>query len=170
MDADSRARIASGVPALRAGRTDHAFPAIHRITAHDDHQLARQEMGADIHHPCGVWRSILRVIPALLLHELRRRLLALDAHTLQLRTPGCELRIPPQTGQHIRHPHLRRFPVHKRMRRVHTARSGRRHDVFGAEFTVDMGNILATDRPSYRAGRLPTDSKPYFAGKTCCSE
>ena len=27
-----------------------------------------------------------------------------------------------------------------------------------------------TDRPSYRAGRPPTDSKPYFAGKTCCSE
>ena len=39
----------------------------------------------------GFRRCLLRIVPAFLLHKFRGRLLAVDAHTDQLRAPSCKL-------------------------------------------------------------------------------
>ncbi len=71
------------VPALRAGRQ---LVALHsgqnrRGTPPDDKQH-RSQVGNNIHHTCNIRRSVLRLLPSVLQHQFRRRLLAVDAHSL----------------------------------------------------------------------------------------
>ena len=40
---------------------------------------------------CSIRGRVFRLVPAILFHKLRRSLLALDAHTLQLRASGRQL-------------------------------------------------------------------------------
>ena len=57
-------------------------------------------MGADLHHAGHLWRSLLCLLPPLLLHQLWRSLLAVDGHPVHLRSAGRQLRVSEQVGQH----------------------------------------------------------------------
>ena len=134
MAAHRRAGRGSRVPAVRPGRTDSSLRKKLPGTAPDDGELPRPQMGTHLHHSGGLRRSLLRFIPPVLLHKLRRSLLAVDAYTAQLRGAGIQLRIPPQERQPLRNPILRRPADVQRHCGLHSPWRGRRHVLLRRRF------------------------------------
>lgn len=86
-------------------------------------------------------RRILRLVPALLLHVVRRRVLCMDGDPAGVRHPGRGLRIPPQTGQRLRRKDIQRIPDDQRHRRPLLLGTAVGTLFTGANFTVDRLNL-----------------------------
>ena len=124
------ARGAAGLPAVRTGRTSDALhDRTHRNGTQPDRQLAGTEMGTHVHDARHVRRSLLRVVPALLQHELRRGLLRLDADPARIRHSGRLVRVPTQAVELSGRKDVQRLSDRQRHSGDFPARNGRRHAV-----------------------------------------
>ncbi len=81
------------------------------------HQLARAQMGTDVHHAGALRRCPVRRLSQVLFDELRRRLLGLDSHPLHLRRAGGQLRISQEARQPAGREDLRGTAVPQRLGR-----------------------------------------------------
>jgi len=116
----------AGLPDVRAGRSGAALhDRPHRRGAQHAGQLAGPQVGVHLHDARDVRRGVLRLVPVVLLHVVRRGVLRLDGHSAVLRHSGRGLRIPPQTGQRLRRTDLQRLPARQRRVRPAAHRHGR---------------------------------------------
>ena len=82
---------AVGVPAVRARRPNHDMVDTRCRQEVAYGQCAWPQMGTYVHHLGGVRRCVFRIIPALLFHQFRWGLLAVDADSVELHPAGGEL-------------------------------------------------------------------------------
>ena len=120
----------AGVSALCAGRAVDARVRPRPGAAHAHGQLAGAQVGVHVHHAGHLRGGVFRLVPAVLLHELRRRLLAVDAHLVQLCGASRELRVPHQGGQRVWHALLRHAAARERRAGPGAAGRGRGQHVF----------------------------------------
>ena len=88
-----------GFLAFRARRTVLAFhDRQNRITTKDVAQLDRAQMGVYLYDLGYFRRRVLRLLPAILVDQLRRCLLGMDVDTGLFRATGRILRVPVEKG------------------------------------------------------------------------
>ena len=159
---------AAGLPALRAGRTGTALlPRQDRGGTQHAGQFAGPQMGVHLHDARDVRRRVLRLVPALLLHLVRRRLLCVDDHSAEFRHTARRLPVPPQGRQRFRRKDVRCLPDDQRHRRSPAAGHSRRDALHGCKLHGGPPQLGQRRRQRQRSGpRRGTVSK---RSETCAT-
>lgn len=102
-------------------------------------------MGTHVHDARHVRRSLLRVVPALLQHELRRGLLRLDADPARIRHSGRLVRVRRKPSNFLGEKTFNAFLIVNGIAGAFLLGTAVGTLFFGAQFTVDRANFASTD-------------------------